>query len=180
MPTVTPPNPRPAPEHLTLVGFTTSHALKISDILQSRGWNPLLRIFDNQRRFVRDPCTLQHPHELLDTLDGTTNCVFALSRPSGKRFMVETFHLAPGRFTNLIHASASVSSYATLGGGLRVDAGAVVGPAVQLGDFVHLKSMAYIGHHAKIGRLATINPSASLAGGAVVGAGATIGLGTRV
>jgi sugar O-acyltransferase (sialic acid O-acetyltransferase NeuD family) len=165
---------------LTTVGYTESHLLIISDILQSRSQYPYLRIFDNQQRFNSLGTSMLHPFEFIDSLEGCHDCVFALSRPSGKRSMVDTFGLTPDRFINLIHGKAYISGYAHLGNGLRIDACSSIGPAVSVGDFVHVKDQAYIGHHSHIGPFTTINPSASLASGVHVGSGVTIGLGARI
>jgi len=165
---------------LTTVGYTESHLLIISDILRSRGIDPFVRIFDNQGRFDPGGTLLRHRFEFIDTLDGCHDCVFALSRPAGKRFMVDTFGLTPERFINLFHERSNISGYARIGKGLRIDAGASIGPSVLVGDFVHVKDHAYIGHHSRIGSYSTINPTASLASGVEVGSGVIIGLGARL
>lgn len=165
---------------LTTVGYTESHLLIISGILQSLSMDPLIRIFDNQGRFDPGGTLLQHRFEFIDSLEGCHDCVFALSRPAGKRSMVDTFGLTPDRFVNLFHPRSNISGYARLGNGLRIDAGASIGPAVSVGDFVHLKDHAYIGHHSHIGSYTTINPTASVASAVHVGEGVTIGLGARV
>lgn len=165
---------------LTTVGYTESHLLIISGILQSLSMDPLIRIFDNQGRFDPGGTLLQDRFEFIDSLDGCHDCVFALSRPAGKRFMVDTFGLTPDRFINLFHQRSNISGYARLGKGLRIDAGASIGPAVSVGDFVHVKDQAYIGHHSHIGPYTTINPTASVASGVHVGSGVIIGLGARL
>lgn len=165
---------------LTTVGYTEPHLLIISGILQSLSMDPLIRIFDNQGRFDPGGTLLQDRFEFIDSLDGCHDCVFALSRPAGKRFMVDTFGLTPDRFINLFHQRSNISGYARLGKGLRIDAGASIGPAVSVGDFVHVKDQAYIGHHSHIGPYTTINPTASVASGVHVGSGVIIGLGARL
>ena len=165
---------------LTTVGYTEPHLLIISGILQSLSMDPLIRIFDNQGRFDPGGTLLRHRFQFIDSLDGCHDCVFALSRPAGKRFMVDTFGLTPDRFINLFHPRSNISGYARLGKGLRIDAGASIGPAVSVGDFVHVKDQAYIGHHSHIGSYTTINPTASVASGVHVGSGVIIGLGARL
>jgi sugar O-acyltransferase (sialic acid O-acetyltransferase NeuD family) len=165
---------------ITTVGYTEPHLLIISGILQSLSLDPIIRIFDNQGRFDPGGTLLRHRFEFIESLNGCHDCVFALSRPAGKRFMVETFGLTPDRFINLFHERSNISGYARLGKGLRIDAGASIGPAASIGDFVHIKDQSYIGHHSHIGSFTTINPTASLASGVCVGSGVVIGLGASI
>lgn len=165
---------------ITTVGYTEPHLLIISGILQSLSLDPIIRIFDNQGRFDPGGTLLRHRFEFIESLNGCHDCVFALSRPAGKRFMVETFGLTPDRFINLFHERSNISGYARLGKGLRIDAGASIGPAASIGDFVHIKDQSYIGHHSHIGSFTTINPTASLASGVRVGSGVVIGLGASI
>jgi sugar O-acyltransferase (sialic acid O-acetyltransferase NeuD family) len=167
-------------QHITSVGYTESHILYMADIMNSLGLEVLFRIFDNQDRFHPAHTSARLRHEFIDSLVGQTNCVFALSTSSGKRIMFDHFNLKREQFINLIHARASVSTFARLGNGVRIDAGAMVSPVSQVGDFVNIKQNVIVGHHVHIGAFSTIQPMTAIAGGSVIGSDVVIGIGANL
>lgn len=80
----------------------------------------------------------------------------------------------------LVHASATVSSSATVGPGCAILAAAVVGVSVRLGANCIVNSAAVVEHDCVIGAHAHIAPNASLAGSVAVGEAAHVGMGASV
>ncbi len=92
-----------------------------------------------------------------------------------ERLLADGFELPP-----IIHASAAVSPWATLGRGVQVLAAAVVNADATLGDGVLINTGAVVEHDCAIGDYAHVAPNATLGGGVTVGAGAHVGMGAVV
>lgn len=87
----------------------------------------------------------------------------------------EGFQLPP-----VIHATACVSSFASLGRGVQILAGAVVNAAAVLDDGAIVNTGAIVEHDCRIGASAHLGPRAVIGGHVTVGAGAHIGMGAVV
>lgn len=80
----------------------------------------------------------------------------------------------------VVHSAAYVASDATLGRGVQVLAGAVVGAEATIGDWSIVNTAASVDHESTLGRGCHIAPGARLAGcvtvedGVMVGAGAVV------
>lgn len=80
----------------------------------------------------------------------------------------------------LIHNDAIVSSNSTVGKGVQIMAGAIVGPNVIIEDNVIINSGAIISHDTIIRHSAHITPGAILAGNVEIGERSLIGMGATV
>jgi sugar O-acyltransferase (sialic acid O-acetyltransferase NeuD family) len=96
-------------------------------------------------------------------------------RRAAERLLAEGFELPP-----ILHATAAVSPWATLGRGAQVLATAVVNAEATLGDGVLINTAGVVEHDCAIGDYAHVAPNATLGGGAVVGAHAHVGMGAVV
>jgi len=81
---------------------------------------------------------------------------------------------------DIIHPTAVISGFATLGRGVTVLARAVVNPAAVLGDNVIVNTAAIVEHDCMIGDHVHLATGCVLAGGAVVDTGAFIGAGATL
>jgi UDP-perosamine 4-acetyltransferase len=96
-------------------------------------------------------------------------------RRAAERLLAAGFELPP-----ILHATAAVSPWATLGRGAQVLATAVVNAEATLGGGVLINTAAVVEHDCVIGDFAHVAPGATLGGGAAVGAGAHVGMGAVV
>lgn len=87
----------------------------------------------------------------------------------------EGFH-----FISLIHPSAQVSCYATVGSGSVIFANAVINAFAKIGDGCIINTSAIVDHDCNIGDFVHICPNTALAGAVLVGAKCWIGIGTSV
>ncbi|WP_018693927.1 acetyltransferase [Algicola sagamiensis] len=84
------------------------------------------------------------------------------------------------QFATLVHPKSVVSSYATLGEGVQVMAGAMINPYSQIGENTVVNTGAVVEHDSQIGRHCHIAPRAVLCGNAIteehvhIGAGSTV------
>jgi UDP-perosamine 4-acetyltransferase len=81
---------------------------------------------------------------------------------------------------NAVHPKAIVAKSATLGKGVVIAAGAMVGPEAFIGDLAIINTGALVEHECVIGEAVHIGPTAALAGRVRVGELAFVGLGAKV
>jgi UDP-perosamine 4-acetyltransferase len=80
----------------------------------------------------------------------------------------------------LIHKSAVVSPYASIGSGTCVMPGAVINSGAVIGENCIINTSSIVEHDCTIGRNSHISPGACVAGGVKVGEGSHIGLGASI
>lgn len=83
-------------------------------------------------------------------------------------------------FPNIIHPSASVSSYAELGRGIYIGPGAIVNAGAIVHDGAIINSNAVVEHDTRVGAFAHVAPGAILSGGVSVGDRTHLGTGCVV
>jgi len=79
------------------------------------------------------------------------------------------------RFATLVHPTAVVSKFATIGRGVAIQPLAHVGPNVTIGDHVHLFAQTMIGHDAVLEDFAYVANNACIGAGVVLREGAYVG-----
>jgi sugar O-acyltransferase (sialic acid O-acetyltransferase NeuD family) len=80
----------------------------------------------------------------------------------------------------IVHASAVVSAWASLGRGVQLLAASVVNAGAEVGDGAIVNTGAIVEHDCRIGPHAHVAPGVRLAGLVTVGEGAHVGIGATV
>ena len=83
-------------------------------------------------------------------------------------------------FSTLIHPTAHISPMATLGQGVFVGAGSVIGPGAKIGNNVFINRGVTIGHDTKIDSYSRIQPGCNIGGLTQIGKSVTIGIGATI
>ncbi len=83
-------------------------------------------------------------------------------------------------FTNVIHPSALISSFATIGEGNMILHRSIIQAAARIGNHVILNTGSQIDHDCNIGDFVHIAPGAILCGNVQIGEGSFIGTGAIV
>ena len=102
-----------------------------------------------------------------------------LGRPN-RRSVIERLIAKGFSFDSLVHRSASVGEFVTIGTGTVIQSGVGIMTNVELGKFLLIDINATIGHDVSIGDYTTISTGVSLAGGVSVGSGCWVGSGSVV
>ncbi|MCE4538177.1 acetyltransferase [Pelomonas sp. P7] len=101
-------------------------------------------------------------------------------RPSVREQVQETLRAQGWRFARVIHPSATLSSYATLGDGVQIMAGSVVQCGAVLGDGVIINTGSIVEHDVCVGDWSHIAPGAVVCGDVSIGRFCHIGAGVTV
>jgi sugar O-acyltransferase (sialic acid O-acetyltransferase NeuD family) len=103
------------------------------------------------------------------------------TRDSGPRRRVfERLREARFELPQIVHRTATVSSWARLGKGVQVLAGAIVNADAAIGDGAIVNTGAIVEHDCRLGAHVHVAPGARLAGLVTVGEGAHVGIGAVV
>ena len=84
------------------------------------------------------------------------------------------------RIVPLVHPRAHLAATVTVGAGVLVAPGVVVGAHSMLGEHVVAGRGSLVGHHTEIGAFSTLGPGANVAGNTRIGADVFVGMGAVV
>lgn len=117
-------------------------------------------------------------YEVINTVDSyevqeNDFFVIAAAIPSTKKRLVEKLKIKNAKFATVIHPTAIISQFCTLGEGLVVTPNAKISPNVIIGDYVTILGSG-VGHDSKIGDFCTITGNCSINGNVVLNEGVFI------
>ena len=92
----------------------------------------------------------------------------------------QVMELPHSRFETVIHPSATVSQYASIGNGCVISPGVRIMPRVKIGNHVCILSNSYLAHDVVIGDFTTITNSVSIAGGTTIETGCYLGANSSI
>ncbi len=118
--------------------------------------------------------------EYLSAFDGSAYTVCTISNPRIKKLALSKINNQKIRFANLIHPTALISSSATLGSGLIIQAYCIVSTNVFICDHVQLNPQCGIGHDSIIGDFSSLYWNVNISGNVKVGEGCVLGTKTTV
>lgn len=120
--------------------------------------------------------------ETLETLDPEEDRVLiSFGADQGVRLAIAERVADHGlEFFSAVDPDATVSTTASVGDGVSINAQAYVGPDVVIGDHVLVDACVNVSHDSTIAAGATLAPNATLAGGVTVGRDAFVGAGAAV
>ena len=181
------PDARPS-SALPIVGLGAgTHAKSLLEAIHSRGeFEVTALVDDDPARLASDVLgiAVEGPGALTDALQrGVAHAFVGIGgigssearRAVFARLLEAGFELPP-----ILHETAIVSPWATLGRGSQVFARAVVNAGAEIGDDVIVNTGAIIEHDCRIGAHTHVSPGALLAGLVEVGEGTHVGIGAVV
>lgn len=84
------------------------------------------------------------------------------------------------QFINLIHPSAIMSRWVTMGEGVIITAGCILTNQIQIGSHVHINLDCTIGHDVKLQEFVTLAPGVHISGNVTLGTGCYVGTGANI
>ena len=97
------------------------------------------------------------------------NGLGSVALPLRRKQLFEQFKEQGYRFATVIHPSAVISSYAEMGEGVQVMAGALIQAGCRIGINAIINTRASVDHDCIIGDHVHVAPGATLSGGVVIG-----------
>ncbi|TVP43096.1 MAG: acetyltransferase [Gemmatimonadales bacterium] len=108
------------------------------------------------------------------------NAALGVGYPQTKLRVVSRVKSLRPRWPTIVHPASTVASMTGLGGGVLVQAGAVLSTNIALGDFTTVNLAATLSHDVVVEPFATVSPGAHVGGNVRIGEGAFIGIGASV
>ena len=109
--------------------------------------------------------------------DGKTDFVIAVGNNGIRKRIAEAHDV---NWVTLVHPSAQIGAYVSIGKGTVVMAGAIINPCASIGEHCIINTGAIVEHDNVIGDYVHISPNAALGGTVWVGERTHIGIGTVV
>ena len=153
----------------------SGHCKSVIDIAESVGEKIGLIYDDNPK--VEAVCHIPVKKFIQGTSEFKETCIISVGN---NKMRQEISMKLKTDFGILIHRTASVSNWSSVGIGSVVMAKTIINACVTIGKHCIINSAAVIEHDCVLGDFAHISPNASLAGGVSVGEGTQIGIGATV
>ncbi|MGL1930778.1 MAG: acetyltransferase [Desulfotalea sp.] len=166
---------------LAILG-ASGHGKVVADIALCSGWDEIVFFDDSwpQKSTLGPWKIIGDSNILLSSLNEYQGCAVAIG-DNVTRYQKQKELMSGGaELPRLIHPRAVVSTYATLGLGTVVMAGAVLNPFAQVGDSCIINTGAVIEHDCRIADAVHISPRVALAGGVEIGFSSWLGIGSCV
>lgn len=106
--------------------------------------------------------------------------VCAIGAPEVRRRIVKQARALGIRFCTVIHPTAVLSRWVTIGEGTIITPGVVMTQRIQIGAHVYLNLSCTIGHDSVIEDYVNVQPGAHVSGNVHLGEGCVIGVGANI
>lgn len=117
--------------------------------------------------------------EALEALRGRVGVILGLSLSEARKRLHGRYK-GEFAFPNVIHPSAIVSGFATLGEAILIQAYCVVAANAEIADGAMMNAHSGVGHDARVGPYCSIMSYCDLAGRATLGEASFVGTGAKV
>jgi sugar O-acyltransferase (sialic acid O-acetyltransferase NeuD family) len=160
----------------------SGHGKVVADIAEQVGWQSIV-FFDDAwttKTKIKNWDVIGNTDNLLNSLDVYKGIFVAIGDNSIRGQKLDLLKEAGAKVSTLIHPSAVVSDYASLGQGTVLMPGVVVNVDAKVGEGVILNTGCTIDHDCKIGNAVHISPGVHLSGNVSVGIMSWLGVGVSV
>lgn len=166
---------------LAILG-ASGHGKVLADIAELTGWKKIV-FFDDawpEKTNNGSWTIVGNTQALLSTVNNYSGVIVAIGNNKIRQQKLQQLNSVGAKLITLIHPSATVSRYASIGPGSVVVAGAVINPACIIGPGAIINTCSSVGHDCNLGEAVHICPGARLAGGTIVEDRAWVGVGSSV
>ena len=166
---------------LAILG-ASGHGKVVADCAELCGWQSI-RFFDDAWPELSDNGSWAikgNADDLLSSVADFDGVLVAIGNNRIRCEKLQVLRQAGANLVSLVHPSAVVSRYATVGEGVVIFAGAVVNVDSRIGDGVIINTSASVDHDCVLAEGVHISPGVRLAGGVTIGERSWIGIGASV
>ncbi|MCL6415809.1 NeuD/PglB/VioB family sugar acetyltransferase [Aestuariirhabdus sp. Z084] len=164
--------------HLLIIG-AGGHGKVVADAAEAAGWQSI-EFVDERWEQINLNNRWNVSGDLDAALARSDGVIVAIGNNATRLKVVIDLKRRGAPLVNVIHPSAVVSSYVTMGVANVLVAGAILNIDVMLGDACIINTAASIDHDCSLGDAVHVSPGAHLAGEASVGDRTWIGIGAVV
>lgn len=166
---------------LAIVG-ASGHGTVIAEAAQDSGWDKILFFDDSFSSLTRilDWDLVGKTNVLLNNLSDFDGILVAIGNNKKRTYLADQLYLAGGKLATIIHPTAIVSRYSTVGFGTVILAGVVINAGCTIGNNCIINTNATIEHDCVLAHGVHVAPSASMAGEVHVGELSWIGIGANI
>ncbi len=164
------------PNRLIILG-AGGHSKVVADIALKNGYTDILFADDGKVGSCLGFPVLGNGYWMAEMNDGHTDFIIAVGDHRIRQRLVAQYDLP---WVTLVHPSAKVGVYTSIGAGTVVMANAVINPGATIGNHCIINSGAVVEHDNTIGNFVHISPLAALGGTVSIGDGTHVGIGAAV
>ncbi|MEZ9198474.1 acetyltransferase [Shewanella sp. 10N.286.54.B9] len=160
----------------------SGHGKVLAEIAELNGYSEVVFFDDNwptKSQLAHWPIVGNSQH-LIERLADFSACIVAIGNNKIRVTKLELLLAESAPLVSLIHPSAIISSYSTIGQGTAIMANAVVNIASEIGQGCIINTASSIDHDCVIADGVHVSPGAHLAGNIVVGEQSWIGIGSSI
>lgn len=166
---------------LAILG-ASGHGKVVADCAEACGWQAVV-FFDDAWPELKANGSWPvrgNTQSLLDSLSEYDGVIVAIGHCATRFEKVTLLRQSGANLVSLIHPSAVVSRYASVGAATVVFAGAIVNVDARIGNGVIINTAASVDHDCVLEDGVHVGPGTRLAGGVCVGERAWLGIGATV
>lgn len=154
----------------------------LADIAELTGWEEIVFYDDAWPKIEKNGAwrVVGDTNKLIEIFSEYDGVIVAIGNNKIRSEKTEYLKNIGANLATLVHPSAVLSKYSSIGIGSVVVAGAVVNPYCKIGDGVIINTCSSVGHDCNLGNYVHICPGARLAGGSNIEELCWIGLGSSV
>jgi sugar O-acyltransferase (sialic acid O-acetyltransferase NeuD family) len=157
------------------------HGRVVADCAEAAGWTEISLFDDRPSPETREAWPIGGAGaDLIARLSTFQGVVVGIGDNAARVEWQRRLAASGGHLVSLVHPRATVSSYATLGVGSVVFAGAVVNIGARLGQAVIVNTGATVDHDCDLADGVHVSPGAHLAGGVRIGGMSWVGIGAVI
>lgn len=166
---------------LAILG-ASGHGKVVAETAESLGWREVI-FFDDVWPILQQNGVWPvqgNTKTLMETLDKFSGVIVAIGDNQIRQKKTKELIELNAKLVTLVHPSATVSKYATIGLGSVIFAGAIVNAGAHVGLGAILNTSCSVDHDCILGEAIHISPGARLAGSVTVGDLSWVGIGASV
>ncbi|WP_240477118.1 acetyltransferase [Pseudomonas psychrophila] len=158
------------------------HSRVVADTAECCGWTDIEFFDDNwpSTKFAGHWAVVGDTQTLLARFHEFDGVIVAIGNNEIRRLKMDELSKGGIVCDSLVHPSATISRYATLGAGVVAFAGVVVNAGVKIGDGAILNTGCSIDHDCVLDDCVHVSPGARIAGAVQVGRMSWIGIGACI
>jgi len=117
--------------------------------------------------------------EILNGMSGKVGLILGMSNPAVRKMLHQRYRESFA-LPSIIHPTAIISSFATLGEGVLIQSNCVVAANAKVGNCVMMNAHSGVGHDAQISDYCSIMSYCDIAGASVLGELSFVGTGAKI